>query len=113
MRPQLSKILRPILHFFMKPIPFHRCTISRLSAAFLAFLPAIAAAHPGHYHPPGEEDEFDQLRADWFHLHGLTEFFLAAILISSLLVFRLHKNRTIRIGAIVAIGGSLTLLAAF
>jgi len=86
---------------------------SRLFAAGLGLLPLLAAAHPGHYHPPGEEDEFDQLRADWFHLHGFTEFFLAATLIGSLLVFRLHKNRNVRIGAIVAFGASLTLLAAF
>jgi hypothetical protein len=85
---------------------------SRLIAAGLGLLPFLAAAHPGHYHPPGEEDEFDQLRADWLHLHGLTEFFLAAMLIGSLLVFRLHKNRNVRIGAIVTFGGSLTLLAA-
>ena len=97
----------------MKPISSNRRTLSRLSAGFLALLPAIASAHPGHYHPPGEDDEFDQLRADWFHLHGMTEFFLAAILVGSLLVFRLHKNRNVRIGALVAFGGSLTLLAAF
>jgi hypothetical protein len=97
----------------MKSIPFHRHTLLRLFAALAAFLPALAAAHPGHYHPPGEDDEFDQFRADWFHLHGLSEFFLAAVLIGSLLVFRLHKNRKVRIGALLAFGGSLTLLAAF
>lgn len=97
----------------MKPMPSYKRLISRLSAGFLAFLPAVAAAHPGHYHPPGEDDEFDQFRADWLHLHGMTEFFLAAVLVGSLLVFRMHKNRKVRIGAIVAFGGSLTLLAAF
>ncbi len=82
-------------------------------ARFVAFLPAVALAHPGHYHPPGENDEFDQFRADYLHVHGYFEVGLAVLLIASLLVFRFNKNRNVRIGAIVAFGSSLALLAAF
>jgi hypothetical protein len=82
-------------------------------ARFVAFLPALALAHPGHYHPPGEDDEFDQLSAGYFHLHGFFEVGLAALLIASLLVFRFNKSRKVRIGAAVAFGSSIALLAAF
>jgi hypothetical protein len=85
-----------------------RETLARL----VAFLPALALAHPGHYHPPGEEDEFDQLRADWLHLHGWMEITLAATLVASALLFHFNKNRKVRIGAVIAFGGSLALLAA-
>lgn len=83
----------------------------KLLAFLLALLPAIALAHPGHYHPPGEEDEFDQLRADWLHLHGWVEVTLAATVVASALLFHFNKHRGIRIGAVVAFGGSLALLA--
>lgn len=88
-----------------------RNLLSGISAAALGFLPSLAAAHPGHYHPPGEDDEFDQLRSDWFHLHGYTELILAAIILGSALLFHFNKSRPIRIGALIALGGSLTLLA--
>ena len=78
----------------------------------LAVLPAIAAAHPGHYHPPGEEDEFDQLRADWLHMHDWVEVTLAAMVVTSVLLFHFNKNRKVKVGAIIAFGGSLALLAA-
>ncbi|MFT3991357.1 MAG: hypothetical protein QM680_08090 [Luteolibacter sp.] len=84
---------------------------TRVSTAALGLLPAIAAAHPGHYHPPGEDDEFNQLRADWLHLHGYLEISLAAIVVASAVVFHLNKNRPVRIGAALAFAGSLTLLA--
>lgn len=44
----------------------------------LCFLPGLAAAHPGHYHPPGEIDEFDALMTGFLHpLTGLDHMFLA------------------------------------
>jgi hypothetical protein len=89
-----------------------RETLRKLLVGLLAILPAIAAAHPGHYHPPGEDDEFDQLRADWLHLHGWLEVTLAAVLVTSVLLFHFNKNRKVKIGAIIAFGGSLALLAA-
>lgn len=40
---------------------------ARLIALALGLLPAAAMAHPGHYHPPGEEDEFDAISAGIMH----------------------------------------------
>ena len=85
--------------------------LDRLLLGLLFFLPAIAAAHPGHYHP-GEEDEFDQLRSDYFHLHGYVEIGLAALALTAFVVFHFHSNRRIRIGAALALGSSLILIAA-
>jgi hypothetical protein len=90
-----------------------RSRFARVSAATLGLLPAIAAAHPGHYHPPGEDDEFDQLRADWLHLHGWLELSLAAVALVSIAVMGLHKSRKVRLGAMFAFGSSLALIAAF
>lgn len=48
------------------------------SAAALALLPTLAAAHPGHYHPPGEDDEFDAFTAGLLHpVSGLDHLLLA------------------------------------
>lgn len=87
--------------------------IPRLAARLLLFLPAIALAHPGHYHPPGEEDEFDQMRADWFHLHGPLEIGLAAVALGAAVLFKLNPSRKVRLAAACAFGGSLALIAAF
>ena len=87
-----------------------RSRFARVSAAVLALLPAIAAAHPGHYHPPGEDDEFAKLRADWLHLHGFLEIGLAALALVAMGVMTLHQNRKIRIGAMFAFGSSLALI---
>ncbi|MEK7951042.1 hypothetical protein [Luteolibacter soli] len=89
-----------------------RETLRKLLPGLFAILPTIAAAHPGHYHPPGEEDEFEQLRADWLHLHGSFEISLAIVVVTSVVLFHLTKSRKVRIGAAVAFGGSLALLAA-
>jgi hypothetical protein len=87
--------------------------IARTIARLLIFLPALALAHPGHYHPPGEEDEFDQLRADYLHLHGPLEIGLAAVALGAVLLFKLNPNRKVRLAAACAFGGSLALIAAF
>ncbi len=87
--------------------------IPRSIARLLAFLPALALAHPGHYHPPGEVDEFDQLRADYLHLHGPLEFGLAAVAVGAVVLFKLNPNRKVRLAAACALGGSLALIAAF
>ena len=85
--------------------------IRTLLPAFLLLAPAIASAHPGHYHP-GEEDEFAQLRADYFHLHGYLEVGLAAVALAAIAVLRFHSNRKVRAGAALAFGASLALIAA-
>jgi hypothetical protein len=89
-----------------------RETLRKPVFGLLALLPAIATAHPGHYHPPGEDDEFDQFRADWLHLHGWMEVTLVVMLVASVLLFHFNKSRKVRIGAVIAFGGSLALLAA-
>ena len=88
-----------------------RPRFARVSAATLALLPSLAAAHPGHYHP-GEEDEFAKLRADWLHLHGFLEVGLATVAFVALGVMGLHKNRKVRLGAMFAFGSSLALIVA-
>ena len=46
--------------------------------AVFSLLPTMAFAHPGHYHPPGEADEFDSLVAGLQHpLSGLDHMALA------------------------------------
>jgi hypothetical protein len=69
-------------------------------------------AHPGHFHP-GEEDEFDALRANFLHLHGAWEISLALLALAAVAVFQINKNRRIRMAAALAFGGSLALIAAF
>ena len=83
-----------------------------LLAACLILLPSLALAHPGHHHP-GEEDEFDALRANFLHLHGALEISLALLAVAAVVVFKINKNRRVRMGAALAFGGSLALLAAF
>ena len=72
-----------------------------------------AIAHPGHYHPPGEEDEFDAFRADWLHVHGWFETSMGLLALAAVLIFRMHPHKGVRIGAALAFGGSLALIAAF
>lgn len=91
----------------MKSNPFSTV----LGSAILALTSMAASAHPGHYHPPGEEDEFDALRADWFHLHGWLEITLAVTALAAVIVFQKSRRSGIRIGAALAFGGSLALIA--
>lgn len=83
----------------------------KLLLAFVLFVPSILAAHPGHYHPD-EEDEFDQLRADYFHLHGYLEIGLAAVALAAIGLLHFHSNRKVKIGAALAFSGSLALILA-
>jgi hypothetical protein len=89
---------------------FLKTRTASLLAAFLTTLPALA--HPGHYHPPGEEDEFDTLLADWFHLHGWLEAGLALAALAAVLVFRASSRRSVRFAAALTFGAGLALIAA-
>lgn len=71
---------------------------SRLIAVAAIGWPSLASAHPGHYHPD-ETDEFDFLRAMFFHSHGSLDYVVAAVAISSMVVAFLHGDRTVRISA--------------
>jgi hypothetical protein len=89
-------------------------TCAKSSAPVLWFLSQLcAAAHPGHYHPPGEDDEFSAFRADWLHVHGWFEISLALLALAAVVVYRMNPYRSVRIGAVLAFGGSLALIAAF
>ena len=68
--------------------------LPRLLAAGLGFLPMLAAAHPGlpgHYHPPGEEDEFDALSSGMMHLPAWQSMALAALTLGVIL-YMLRKR---------------------
>ena len=95
----------------MKLFPQPRFAPTVPTLWFLTLL--CASAHPGHYHPPGEDDEFDAFRADWLHVHGWFEISLALLAIAAVVVFRMNPRRGVRIGAALAFGGSLALIAAF
>ncbi|TAG11010.1 MAG: hypothetical protein EAZ42_01990 [Verrucomicrobia bacterium] len=99
-----------LLIYPMKMILFKQV----FSALVLFFCSQLCTwAHPGHYHPSGEEDEFDSFRADWFHLHGWFEISLAMIAALALILFVGNRRRAVRIGAAIAFGGSLAIIAAF
>jgi len=85
--------------------------IGKFLAAGIYLIPALALAHPGHFHP-GEEDEFDAIRSEFLHLHGNLEIGLAILALAALLVFGFHRNSRIRLVAAVTLGGSLALLTA-
>lgn len=95
----------------MKRLP--KLLAASLVPALLFVTQLCASAHPGHYHPPGEEDEFDALRADWLHLHGWLEISLALLALAAVVVLRTTPRPGVRIGAALALGGSLALIAVF
>jgi hypothetical protein len=95
----------------MKRLPPPRATSLAAASWFLTQL--CASAHPGHYHPPGEDDEFDTFRADWLHVHGWFEMSLALLALAAVVVFRMNSRRSVRVGAALAFGGSLALIAVF
>jgi hypothetical protein len=80
-------------------------TLRGLSAAICLF-PTYLLAHPGHHHPD-ETDEFDFLRATFFHSHGTLDYLLAGVAISCVLVACLHGKSAVRIGAVLVALGAL------
>lgn len=81
-----------------------------LPLVLLVFTQLPALAHPGHYHP-GEEDEFDALRANWLHLHGWLEAGLAVVALAAVVMFFMNSRPVVRVGAALAFGGSLAFIA--
>lgn len=81
----------------------------RLFCSMVCFVPSVLMAHPGHYHPD-ETDEFDFLRATFFHTHGALEFALAALVIASISVGCLNHKPAIRYSALAMALGSLWML---
>ncbi|MEO5916721.1 MAG: hypothetical protein ABIS50_21010 [Luteolibacter sp.] len=84
----------------------------RLFCVTACFFPSWLLAHPGHYHPD-ETDEFDFLRATFFHSHGSLDYVIAAVAITSIAVACFSAKPTITIGALAATLGSLALLPIF
>ncbi len=70
-----------------------RRAFAALSAVGLGLLPAIAAAHPGHYHPPGEEDEFDAFASGLQMLPNWQSILIAAAIVGTIAVM-VHKKNT-------------------
>lgn len=81
-------------------------------ASALALVPSIAAAHPGHYHP-GEDDEFDSLRANFLHLHGNLEIGLALCALAAVVSFGITTKKPVRVAAAITFCASVALLACF
>lgn len=82
---------------------------TRLLGAAACLFPSLLLAHPGHYHPD-ETDEFDFLRATFFHSHGAMDYLLAAIAVSCLVLAIMNGRPAVRVTAVVAALGSLALL---
>ena len=90
---------------------WHR-SASRWVCSAACLFPAILSAHPGHYHPD-ETDEFDFLRATFFHSHGALDYLLAAVVISSIAVAYFNGKPAVRISAAALALGSLAMLPIF
>jgi hypothetical protein len=89
----------------------HRGILCNTAVALISTT-GLLMAHPGHYHP-GEEDEFDALRATFLHLHGNLEIGLAAAAVAAVLVFGISNKRPLRVAAAIALCASLAGIAAF
>jgi hypothetical protein len=76
-----------------------QAAVSRLLIWGICLMPSVLRAHPGHYHPD-ETDEFDFLRASFFHTHGALELSLACVAVAAGLVALLHKTPLVRVGAL-------------
>jgi urease accessory protein len=75
--------------------------LAAASAGVLGLLPTLASAHPGHYHPPGEEDEFDAFTAGLLHpATGLDHLLLA--LAAGWLIFSFPKAKAVLPSAFLA-----------
>ena len=85
----------------------------RSAGRFFAFLACLLAsalqAHPGHYHPD-ETDEFDFLRAMFFHSHGSLDFVVVSVIAGSLAFAWFHRQPAVRLGALAAAAGAIAML---
>ena len=75
----------------------------------LVFSPSLLLAHPGHHHPD-ETDEFDFLRATFFHRHGDMDYVLAVVVLLSLGIAIFAGKRSFRVGASIVACGSLIVI---
>ena len=77
--------------------------------ATLCLFPSVLSAHPGHDHLD-EIDEFDVLRATFFHSHGALDYILAAILISCIAVACYNGKSAVRVSAAALALAALAML---
>ncbi len=90
--------------------PSQRYQAAGRISAFLACLTASAAqAHPGHYHPD-ETDEFDFLRAMFFHSHGSLDYGVGAVAAGAVAVAWFHRRPAVRLGALAVAAGAFAML---
>jgi len=83
---------------------------SRLLCWSVCLSPSLLLAHPGHYHPD-ETDEFDFLRATFFHTHGALELSLVCGVIAAVFVAWVHKTPLVRLSALAMGLGSIVAIA--
>jgi hypothetical protein len=83
--------------------------IQRMIFAAMCMVPSLLLAHPGHYHPE-ETDEFDFLRATFFHSHGAMDYVLAGVALTSIAIAIMASRPAAKIGAIAVALSSLSLL---
>lgn len=84
--------------------------LSRWFGMLCAFIPSLASAHPGHYHPD-ETDEFDFLRSTIFHSHGALDYLLIGVAVVSIGVALKKTGTPIGFGACAIAVGSMLLRA--
>lgn len=88
--------------------------VARRRAAFFAasayVLITSAQAHPGHYHPPDEVDEFDSFAAGFLHPFTGLDHALLALAVGWLLLTRLSRSALLQSACfLIAILGGATL----
>ena len=83
--------------------------LPRLLSASLCLLPSVLLAHPGHYHPD-ETDEFDFLKATFFHSHGALDIIFVGVAVGSLIIALFAGKPALRLGALAVMIGALAAL---
>lgn len=97
----------------MKPLQSSRWlrSVIRLTGFSICLFPSLLLAHPGHYHPD-ETDEFDFLRAMFFHSHGAFDWVLIGLAVGSLAVAAFAVKPVLRLTALAVGLSSLSLFSA-
>lgn len=86
--------------------------VSRFLSWGACLWPTLLLAHPGHYHPE-ETDEFDFLRATFFHSHGALDYLVGVVFLVSLACCFLSGKPAVRLAGLAAAVGSLAAIPLF
>lgn len=84
-------------------------SMTRLMGLSACLFPSLLLAHPGHYHPD-ETDEFDFLRAIFFHSHGAFDWVVIGLAVCGLAVAVFGVRPALRISALAIGLSALSLL---